>query len=846
MILQCSAFSRNTETDTLNLNKDWTFSETGKDRWYDATVPGVVQQDLIRHKLLPDPNYRLAEDSIQWVGERDWTYKCNFSLNRNQLLWAAAYLSPEGLDTYAEVFLNGQKVLTTANMFVGYKVDVKHLLQAENTLEIRFTSPLKAAIPAYEREGINYPADNDHAPVKLSVFTRKAPYHYGWDWGQRMITIGIWRPVKLLFMGKAAFESKPSVTYSLKGGTDDYIEVHAPLRNNGQKGNNATLLTYRLIDPDGNQVFQGEQPFELSQDTMNVSIKHALPQVKRWMPNGWGKPNLYTMDVKLMDADKKTVLDQAAIKIGFRTVELIREDDSHGKSFYFKVNGKPLFAKGANYIPGTLMLPARTDEELSQLFDDVQKSHMNMLRVWGGGVYESDRFYDLADERGILIWQDFMFACTPYPSDDDFLDNVRTEVDYNINRLKGHPSVAVWCGNNEINEALKYWGWQKKYSEAEYKHFLDGYDKLFGRLIPDRINLLDPSRQYIESSPDTANWGRPNTLSLGESHYWGVWYGREPFNILRTRMPRFMSEFGVQSFPMISSISKFALPQDYDLESAVMKNHQKSSIGNEVIMEYISRDYKKPEDFRRFVYLSQVMQGEGISLGIEAQRAANPRCMGSLYWQLNDAWPAVSWSSIDFYGKWKALQYHAAKAFAPVVITVDSTGGKVRVVSDLDHTIESVRLSAKPIDFKGKQYEAIMTRPFNIAANKAGSLINMPIERLLPKSVSHDWALLYELKTPDGNVIAEKLVYAHPPKELNLPPNPNIIIEKQKISDREYKVRVSCDVLVRQIYLEADGVGGHFSDNFFDLVPGRVYELSLTPRVGYSLSPDPQISIEHL
>ena len=829
MIAQTAALALT--SDTLTLSRGWTFGEHGRGETYPATVPGVVQQDLIRLGKLPDPYYRLAEDSIQWVGERDWDYICTFSLSSEQLQRPSIHLLFEGLDTYASVYLNGHKLLEAENMFVAHEVDIRPYAQASNRLEVRFRSPLKAALPLYEAAGINYPADNDHAEKHLSVFTRKAPYHYGWDWGERMITIGIWRPVHVLLRGATFFAERPVVSYHPERSLP--IEVRLPA--DAVRGTEATHLRYHLYDAAGRLVFERTAPLADFITPTERGGLHALATPQLWWPKGLGKPYRYRACFELLEGERGRVLDETQCAVGLRTIELVREPDKDGRSFFFRVNGQPLFAKGANYIPGTLLLPSRTEADRKQLFDDVSSAHFNMLRVWGGGTYEEDAFYDEADARGILIWQDFMFACTAYPGDSAFLKNVQSELVYNIRRLRQHPSLATWCGNNEIREGLKYWGWAKRYPKEVYERFWHDYEALFAGLIPKTLRQEDPLRPYIESSPDTVNWGRPKELGLGESHYWGVWYGREPFEILRERMPRFMSEFGVQSFPMLPSISRFARPEtDYALESEVMKAHQKSSIGNDVILHYIRQDYPEPRDFADFVYLSQVMQGRGIALGIRAQRAAAPYCMGSLYWQLNDAWPAVSWSSIDYYGEWKGLHYEAKRVFAPIILAPDTAHSQLAIAYDSQPRKRTVRLTAEVCDFSGRLLRRHSFATKTLPAHEVGRVeVALPLSKLFVSEAERTGAYVhYELRDVRTKVLLTELTdYAARTKELRLS-QPKAGDYTIQVSERTGTLFIDIEskTLLKDAYIDLGETGWQLSDNFFDILPRRRYRLRATRR----------------
>lgn len=830
--------------DTLHLDKGWEFSRHDSTAWLPATVPGVVQYDLIRHGLLPDPNYRLQEEQAQWPEEHDWDYRLLFSLTEQQLRSPRAILMAEGLDTYATVFLNGKKIMESRNMFVGREADITGLLrQSGNELLIRFRSPMKEVRPLRQRDGFDYPADNDHHNEKLSVYTRKAPYQYGWDWGPRLVTTGVWRPVGIRFEGAVAFASKPEVTYTLT--KDAQVNCLFPLSWNEQNDRSVRLVV-ELYSPNGRKVHSEELTAGYGQPSCRTSFTVLSPD--RWMPNGIGLPLMYTLVARLQDKDG-TTWQTYRTQIGFRTVEFVREEDTHGRSFFFRINGKPLYMKGANYIPGTMMLSARTEEYWQELFRSVSEANMNMLRVWGGGIYEDERFYELADANGILIWQDFAFACTPYPGDEEFLRNVREEADYNIRRLREHPSLALWCGNNEIREGLKYWGWQKRFDRSTYQKFLTDYDKLFCRLLPERVAALDPTHAYVETSPDTANWGRPATLAWGDSHYWGVWYGREPFGILRERIPRFMSEFGFESFPERKTLESFAWPEDMQLDSPVMKARQKSSMGNEIILEYMQRDYPKPKDFDDFVFKSLIMQGQGMRIGLEAQRAAKPYCMGSLYWQLNDAWPAISWSGIDYYGNWKPLHYQVRRAFEPVIIVPDAERRTISIVSDAPEAKGEDRMALRiePISFGGKRYPTFWVRNIEVD-NEHPAVLPFPIEQWLPQELQRTnllrLSLVEDVGEAYGEVWASTLYYHHSPKDLLLPVAPPISQELRRTGLRTWELTVRSPYLVKDLFVETDALGARFSDNAFDLLPNEERRLIIT--LPTDSTEEPVIRLRHL
>ena len=690
----------NDTSEVMLLDTGWEFSQSGTEKWMPATVPGTVHQDLISHELLPNPFYGMNEKKIQWVENEDWEYRTSFIVSEEQLNRDGIQLIFEGLDTYADVYLNGSLLLKADNMFVGYTLPVKSVLRkGENHLYIYFHSPIRQTLPQYASNGFNYPADNDHHEKHLSVFSRKAPYSYGWDWGIRMVTSGVWRPVTLRFYDIATISDYHVRQLLL---TDENARLSNELIVNQIVPQKIPAEVRVNVSLNGTTVTEVKQQVTLQPGINHITLPAEVTNPVRWMPNGWGTPTLYDFSAQIACGDR--IVAEQSHRIGLRTIRVVNEKDKDGESFYFEVNGIPMFAKGANYIPQDALLPNVTTERYQTLFRDMKEANMNMVRIWGGGTYENNLFYDLADENGILVWQDFMFACTPYPSDPTFLKRVEAEAVYNIRRLRNHASLAMWCGNNEILEALKYWGFEKKFTPEVYQGLMHGYDKLFRELLPSMVKEFDSDRFYVHSSPYLANWGRPESWGTGDSHNWGVWYGKKPFESLDTDLPRFMSEFGFQSFPEMKTIAAFAASEDYQIESEVMNAHQKSSIGNSLIRTYMERDYIIPESFEDFVYVGLVLQGQGMRHGLEAHRRNRPYCMGTLYWQLNDSWPVVSWSSIDYYGNWKALHYQAKRAFAPILINPIQQNDSlcVYLISDWLDAMEQMALEMKVVDFDGK------------------------------------------------------------------------------------------------------------------------------------------------
>ena len=806
----------NDNSEVVVLNTGWEFSQAGTELWRPAQVPGTVHQDLINHKQIPDPFYGINEQKIQWVENEDWEYRTAFTVTPEQLKRDDAQLVFEGLDTYADVYLNGALLLKADNMFVGYTIPVKSQLRiGENLLHIYFHSPIRQTLPQYNSNGFNYPADNDHHDKHLSIFSRKAPYSYGWDWGIRMVTSGIWRPVTIRFYDAASISDYHVKQLAL---TDQLANLSNELEINNILPRPLQAEVRINTSFEGSAEKSISQAITLQPGINHVSIPSEVASPVRWMPNGWGKPALYDFSAQIIVEDK--VVAEQSHRIGLRTVRLVNEKDKDGESFYFEVNGVPMFAKGANYIPQDALLTNVTTERYQTLFRDIREANMNVIRVWGGGTYEDDRFYDLADENGILVWQDFMFACTPYPSDPTFLKRVEAEACYNIRRLRNHASLAMWCGNNEILEALKYWGFDKNFPPEIYQEMFRGYDKLFHQLLPAKVKELDADRFYIHSSPYFANWGRPESWGIGDSHNWGVWYGQKTFESLDTDLPRFMSEFGFQSFPEMKTISTFAAPEDYQIESEVMNAHQKSSIGNALIRTYMERDYIIPEKFEDFVYVGLVLQGQGMRHGLEAHRRNRPYCMGTLYWQLNDSWPVVSWSSIDYYGNWKALHYQAKRAFAPILINPIRQNDSLNIylISDCPDTKDHLMLEMKVTDFDGKkQGKPIRLNTLSVPANTSQCVYRIkPDIWLSPEEQQHCFMQL-TLKDKAGNTLAETVYFFRKTKDLLLPET--TVSCKMKQKDGMCELTLFSPTLAKDVFIEIPLQGARFSDNFFDLLP---------------------------
>ncbi|MEZ4938064.1 MAG: glycoside hydrolase family 2 protein [Crocinitomicaceae bacterium] len=632
-------FALCTKSDTLSLNGSWEFKQTDEFRWRKAVVPGVVHLDLMRNHMIEDPYWADNEIKQKWIEDKRWEYKRIFTLSEDQLNRKHAIIEFDGLDTYAQVFINDSLVITANNMYRKWSSWIWEKLKVgENEIRVVFL-PIKEGATDYAKRKYDLPAGCETVNEKRSPWVRKAAYHFGWDWGPRFVTCGIWRDVRIHFFDNR-IEDVFIVTSSI---TDSVATIFVKAKVNRNSDNSVFKLKFE----------DQEQTLEVNPFVHEALTTFEIKNPKLWWCNGMGEPHLYSLQLVLEDENGK-VLTEKNVRFGVRKIELINEPDSIGTSFYFKLNGKPVFVKGANYIPQDLFLPSVTNANYQKLLTQVDEANMNMLRVWGGGVYEKDLFYDLCDEKGIMVWQDLMFAGSMYPIDDDFKFEVIDEVADNVRRLRNHPCIALWCGNNEIEVAWQNWGWQEKYgwSDKDSAELWNKYQLLFKELIPEMLKAWLVDEDYVSTSP-LSNWGKPENFNHSSMHYWGVWHGKEPIENFRTNVGRFMVEYGFQSYPEMSTINRFCDPKDQKLTSKVMQNRQKSYVGNEEITKQITKYSGKPKSFEEFVLRSQDVQSKALEIAIQSHIGAQPHCMGTMFWQLNDCWPGPSWSIIDYYGNEK-------------------------------------------------------------------------------------------------------------------------------------------------------------------------------------------------
>ncbi len=812
------SFSEKMETnmEVINIHEHWQFKKASQKNWMEAEVPGCIHTDLIKNKIIKGPFYRTVEKEIQWIGEEDWEYQTTFDVPDKILKKENVEIIFKGIDTYADIYLNGNLLISTYNMFREWRVNVKDILKAKgNALHIYFHNVFKVDLPKWENAPFRLSAfpNNDQSDIQIAMYARKAQFHYGWDWGPRLITCGIWRPVQLIawndFIIRDIFIRQDSVS-------KECAQLTAVVEAEAAEEVSAQLWFYQgevEIDEQSVQLITGMNKFEIPIEVENPRL---------WWTNGLGEQYLYKFSVELQNGKHHKA---QSVKTGLRDLKIIREKDDQGTSFYVQLNGIPVFMKGANYIPQDNFQNRVTPERYEYLIRSAAESNMNMLRVWGGGIYENDIFYELCDRYGILIWQDMMFACAMYPGDENFLENVEQEVSQNVKRLRNHPCIALYCGNNENEISWYQWNWKQQYPSEIQEKYESDLHRLFYQIIPDAIQKVDPKRYYHPTSPNTGYNSIP--ISEGDVHYWGVWHGHEPFSSYRDNIGRFMSEYGFQSYPDISSIEKFTLPEDRYVKSPVLLAHQKCYADKRRNKEYAERiiqNYMKlyygfiPEDFEDYVYLTQILQVLGITMAIESHRANKLSCMGTMYWQLNDCWPVISWSSIDYYGRWKPLHYRIKDRYKNIIVTgkVESNNLVLNVISDgLDG--KKVGLMVNISDFRGQKL-CSFSKEMEINPDKP---VTMNLENLIMEDlvkIKNRVFILINLIDEDKNVIEQKILFIDDLKNLKLE-IPNIDI-KVKREGKNFFIKLNSDIFVRDLVLYSNA-DGHFSDNCINLLPSE-------------------------
>lgn len=830
LVLSCVVFSTaigqsqsTVRSQEIPLNSGWEFrqvphSESANSTvWRPAQVPGNVHLDLLRNKLIPDPYYRDNEARLQWIEDADWEYRATVQAAPATLAQKNIELVFEGLDAYAEVYLNEKLILTADNMFREWRVDVKpHLKAGANQLRVVFPSPIQTASKI---------ALNDKWRVRTrteeKTYIRKAAYEYGWDWGPRFVTSGIWRPVKL----QAWDEARISDFHIAQ--RDVAVSVaHLVAQVEVKSSVTATAkVTVSYV--------QSGKKQEVSRNvSLRVGINHVdfpleIQQPALWYPAGYGAQAMYQFSTRLTVGKQE---DEATVRTGLRSIVLRRELDQWGRSFEFVVNGVPVFGKGADVIPFDSFPSRVTTAQYRRILQSARDANMNMLRHWGGGYYETKEFYDLCDELGIMIWQDFMFGNDWQPGTYAFKQNAEKEAEYQVRRLRDHPSIVVWCGNNETELAFHWQNRDQLPAEARMQMWQD-YLTVFSGILDRVVNRLAPETPYWPSSPSSDYEETTPEYQSGDMHDWTVWHGRVPFSEYEKHFPRFMTEFGFQSFPEMRTVEAFTVPEDRaGIFTPVMLAHQKNNAGNSIIHDYLLKDYSEPRDFASFLYASQVLQAEGIKIGAEHLRRIRPRSMGSIYWQLNDCWPVASWSSIDYYGRWKALQYYARRFYGPLLVSPHLEDGDFAVYVVSDKTAATpAKLRVRVMTLDGTTVNE-STQDIQVPELSSKVYLQRPLAEFVNANGT-DAANLFAVTdlVVEGKVVSTNLLYFAPTKVVRLP-QAQVSAELTGTGEK-YRLSLSSKVLARSVYVSFGDTDASVSDNYINLIPGQAEDIEVTSRV---------------
>ncbi|MDD4316333.1 MAG: glycoside hydrolase family 2 protein [Clostridia bacterium] len=789
----------------LNLGGTWNMRQKGEEKVFPAKLPGTNYEALIANSIIPDVFFGTNEKDVKWVGEKDWEFSRQFDVDASLMAMDFIFLKISGVDTLADISINGQLVAHTENAHTAYCFDIKKLVKVgENSISIYICSPINYVNMAQKSERFPY------SLMGISGFQhmRKPAYHFGWDWGPILPPSGITGAIMIESFSKAYIEDV-EILQRHEGGKVT-LEVAANIQCLNYKG---LKLLLQVADAGQNIVYREKIPISSLTTVTNVEIEK--PEL--WFPNGFKDRQtqpLYTVEVSILHLD--SAIDTKQYSIGLRTITLDTSSDEYGSQFAFFVNGIRFFAKGGNWIPSDSFVTRISPEKLEYLIKSCAEANMNMIRVWGGGYYESDMFYELCDRFGIMVWQDFAFACQPYPLfDTDYVENVKSEVVSNVKRLRHHASLALWCGNNEIESMTFSWKFNKKY--------VNSTEEFFYRVLPECLAKHDKQTAYWYGSPSGGEFLKDiNSDSCGDTHLWHVWHGLMPFNYYKKRFTRFCSEFGFESMPSFDAIKTFAAEKDFSLFSDVMLSHQKCRSGNSKIMYYMVDNYCIPDKFFDLIYISQLVQAESIRHAVEHWRRHAGRCNGALYWQINDCWPVLSWSSIDYEDNWKALQYFAKRFFAPVAVSVDNEKNKVAVfaVNDSDKAFVA-RINWRLCSFDGTTLEE-GGQDVAVESNSR-AVVNAELPISLYNKQKRQSFLSAELASESGEILSQCKHYFVKTRRLKLK-KADIAVDLAP-AENGYKITLSSNTLVKNIMLYIEGMRAPFSDNFFDLAKGESKEI---------------------
>lgn len=834
----------------LTLHEGWRFrlvpgdeQAEGRERiteWRTATVPGTVHTDLLAHALIPDPYVGAPEAGLQWIGLAEWEYRTTFDVPAGMVAAARSDLVFEGLDTFAEVFLNGEKVLDANNSFRTWRVPAQgRLRETGNELRVSLHSPIRRMLPQVQamphKIGGNYTSPyGDEPPEAMTAnFVRKPGYHYGWDWGPRYVTAGVWKPVKL-----QSWDAVRIADVHLRQDSVDAerAEITAVVGLDAVSEGRHELRLWQTA-PDGRRTLAARQRIDLAAGESVHSLPVRIDNPQRWFPVGYGEQPMYRFEAEVRRG--RAILASASQRTGLRSVALRLDPDEVGSTFHFEINGIPVFAKGANFIPFDMFQPRVSEAQLRRVLQSAVDANMNMIRAWGGGYYESDTFFDIADELGLLVWQDFMFGGGMQPGyDPEFRANVVAEARDQVRRLRNHPSIVLWCGNNEQEIAWKYWegnnhGKDLKAANPEFaEEVWEGYVQLFGRELRQVVAEEAGGIAYWSSSPSNDLAEDANIPEAGNMHYWEVWgWPAKPPEAYLTLTPRFMAEFGIQAWPVQRTIDHFATREEQGIDAPVIEAHQKfmAGKGNERLLHYVEMEFGTPKDFADFVYLSQATQAEGIELAALHHRRSRPHTMGTLYWQLNDVWPGASWSSIDWFGRWKALQFHARRFFAPVAVSALRKDGQTRVHLLSDRTSERqgelrVRVIGLDGELLREERQSVTLPPLSstLVAEYADA-------DLLGEADPAAIAAVFELAV-DGEPPSRRVAWFRHAKDIAWS-QPGLQAELHPDGDG-YRVDLQARQIERGVWIDFGEHDADLADNALTLLPGETVSVKLSSNAG--------------
>ncbi len=810
-----------TKNAVVVLDHGWQFRQVtlggGDNGWMPATVPGDIHLDLLANKKIPDPFYSDNENKLRWIEKESWEYRLSFDVTPALLARSNVDLVFDGLDAAATVYLNDEQVLNADNSFRIWRISAKsHLRAGKNLLRVVFPSPIKAAAEAAASDAFRLKSKTED-----KTYIRKAAYEYGWDWGPRFVTSGIWKPVRLEAWDKARisdFHIRQRDVSKEVAHLDAEVEIEAA------KDGIVRVGVWQDGDEHPGAIFRN---ISVHAGRNIIDLPIEIRQPKLWYPAGYGEQPLYEFTASVGTVEQ--VFDKRTTKTGLRSITLHRELDKWGRSFELVVNGIPVFAKGADVIPFDSFPNRVTTANYRSILQSARDANMNMIRHWGGGYYESDEFYAICDELGIMVWQDFMFGNDWQPGTYAFKLNIEAEAEDQVRRLRNHPSIVIWCGNNETESAFE---WAPRPGlPADVKHFIwQDYLTEFSGILPRVVARLAPETPYWPSSPSADYEALSPIYQSGDAHIWDVWHGRVPFSTYETHHARFVTEYGFQSFPEMKTIEAFTQSEDRTgIFTQVMLTHQKNNEGNSIIHDYLLKDYSEPKDFASFLYVSQVLQAEGIKLGAEHFRRSRPETMGSIFWQLNDCWPVASWSSIDYYGRWKALQYYARRFYAPVLVSphVENGALKVYIVSD-KLKAEPATLHTRLMNFDGKVLLED-TQTVSVAPLTSKVYLDWPLQKLAQAGAAETSRVFVVAElTPGAEQISRNIVYLAPTKEVHLKPA-QLKVETTGAKG-SYKIHVTSPVLARSVYLSFGNLEVKLSDNYFDLLPGESTEIAASSK----------------